>query len=430
MKQRGIHPSARSFGTFLAGAAKAAQAIQKVVESNEGKTAKTEVGRISGEAMGRVETVHKQWLAHVEKITQAAEEAEVAQAGKGGGKAAKSKPATAPLVLPGLDVEFESYGSSSAASEGSSDGRLDTLSDLSPHPTNQYLAFLSSILALSSPTTTPSSQQTLTHLLSVFSEMPLPSAPGAELNPLARNGVSYSLAFSALRSVLISLPADAPPSSPSSSTSPPADTAEVIESSTPLVLELLETGQNIYTQLLESPPPSSASQSSFSLTPTHPTSFLSLFLAPPRSSSTLPAPLWQSAVEAAQSAFGFVPPFRVADLTPPHPEGLEKPLAKLDGMAFGTALKILLASGKGAWARGWWEQSRDHGERFGLDTTTKGTGRGEWEKEVATRENGELVMKGCGGCGDVEGIEGAFFFSFPFLPSLSSLSFSSRRRIS
>ncbi|GAA5854845.1 hypothetical protein JCM8547_004092 [Rhodosporidiobolus lusitaniae] len=381
MKRRGVTPSARSYGTFLGGAAKAAKRLE------EGKKGES----FSGEVRGRVEAVHKQWVQHCERVVEEADRADVAAGSPGRGKKGGKRAAKATADgQAGLDAAFEEPFGSALEEPESADGKLDTLDDLSPHPTNQFLAFLSSHLTTCA--STPAGPPTLDLLLCTFEAMPHPSSPGLEPNPLARSSISYTLAFSALRTALSVPPSPLPPSPSTPSFPSPAD--------------LLQTALRLYSTLLSCPPSSAASQSpqSYLLTSLPPTLFLQLFLTPSRSSSSLPAPLWAEALQIAQDAFGFVPPSSVASLTPPYPSFLSSPYAgALDAHALGASMKVAVAAGKAGWARGWWEQVRDYPERFGLPVGEEG--EKVWRRDVATTENAEVVVKASGMIGDVEGVE-------------------------
>ncbi|GAA5974844.1 hypothetical protein JCM11641_008393 [Rhodosporidiobolus odoratus] len=377
MKRRGVRPSARSYGTFLAGAAKVVRKLEDKGKKGGRKQATTEV---SAEIRAKVETVWKQWGAHCERVLS---EAENEEAGDKKPAARNGSGLQADLHL-GFEVGEEG--------EGSSDGRLDTPAHLSSHLTNQYLAFLSSCFALASSASSPSASQILSQLMTVFQSMPLPSAPGAVPNPLARTGISYTLALTALRNALQS------PSLPSSSPHPVAESVDSDDGPTPPAPhQLLTTALSIWDDLL-SAPPALETPSPYLLHPSHPTLLLSLFLSVP-SSTPLPAPLWTRALTLSQTTFGFVPPSQLSSLSPPYPADLATPLARLDAAAFGVVLKVAMRAGKVGWVRGWWEQVRDFEERFGSK-------EGGWEKEVGTRENAEVVIKACGMSGDVEGVEG------------------------
>ncbi|BGP18795.1 hypothetical protein JCM10213_003451 [Rhodosporidiobolus nylandii] len=366
MKRRKVTPSARSYGTFFGGAAKAARSLEgsKVAEG------------MSAEVRAKVETVWKQWGLHCERVMAAAE------AGEGQGKASPAK-------AQGLDLDlaFEDLGEGEAGV--TEDGKLDAPEHLSAHPANQYLAFLSSTLSLaiasSNPDIKASAPVVLEQLLSAFESLPLSASPGAEENPLSRTGVSYGLVFDAIKTAL-----SAP--SPEILNLPPATA-------------LLSRALLIWDDLLASPPPPSSSfppsaPHTRPLSPILPTSLLTLFLASPNSVSALPAPLWARALSIAQASFGFVEPSRAADLAPPHPPTLERPLARLDAQGFGTAMRIAGAAGKSEWVRSWWEQARDYPERFGL----KDDGKNSWER-VSGRENAEVVIKAAARTRDIQGVE-------------------------
>ncbi|GAA5847847.1 hypothetical protein JCM9279_006663 [Rhodotorula babjevae] len=392
MKRRGITPSARGYGTVLTGVAKRAK-----LALDDASRGRKKAEGWNAELRAKVDIIHKQWLVHCERV--------LAKGDDGAGDV------TGLVGLDGVEVE--------AAERDADDGRADTPVDLSAVPTNQYLSFLASSLSLSTlpsvdkaapvaasaPAAGPS---ILKHLLQTFHSLPdADDLSQGTLSRLAKTGVSYSIMLSALRAGLqASCAAASSPSSPTPSSS--ADAAAP-DAGWPTPTELLETALASWTHLLEHPaaPEAPLASSAAPLSPVIPTSLLALFLIP--SSAVLPAALFTRALDAAQQAFGFVPPAELASLESAHGErggaskgpsvGLAPPLCTpLDAPGLGVALRVVAASGRKDWVKGWWEQVRDYPARFGL------AGEGAAE-EVRGREEGEVVLRACGAAGDVEGIE-------------------------
>ncbi|GAA5993135.1 hypothetical protein JCM10908_001305 [Rhodotorula pacifica] len=422
MKRRGVVPTSRSYGTFLTGVAKRAKraAIELERNSRSGKRGiATTLPPLEGwnaDLRAKVETVHKQWRTHCERV-----------------------------------VERSSPKAAKASQEEQLDGRHDSIDSLSPVPTNQYLSFLSAALSLSlsSPTTTQAGPAILDHLVRTFEAMPDPDAAQGEdaevSSRLGRTTVSYTILYGAFKAVLQRSSAvggegvrveeergidvdglemlSVSPSSPSSEF--------------PTAQQILDRALSTWDHLFLHPPspemPSSGSSSSSSsshagaLTPILPTSLLSLYLATPiTATSTLPPSTHARFLAVPQVAFGFVPPSRIADLEPPHPVDLPTPLCAdtlasnptMDLGAFGAALRTASRAALGAgvsdeptrWTKGWWDQVRDYPGRFGL---TRGLGAplgGEGvglvgEERMRERGAAEEVIKAAGRAGDVESIE-------------------------
>ncbi|GAA5905081.1 hypothetical protein JCM5296_000468 [Sporobolomyces johnsonii] len=373
MKRRGVVPSARSYGTFLGG-------VAKIVKRMEARKGASETLMVGAEVRAKVETVHKQWRMHCAKVLEASERTD-----KGPGFA----------LLGGQRVEMES------STPAKDNGELDTPSDLSAHPTNQYLAFLSSCFALSAAKE-PSSATAATlfdQVLSTFQATPL--ADSGETN--ARDAVSYALVFNALRiclqaSLSAAPPAPpAPPSPPAPSTTPTPPAAAIEDdplsptpSSLPSTTALLETAFALWDSLLSSPlPPSSP------LTPALSTSFLSLFLLPPP--STLSIALQQRTIALLPSIFGLVPPSQLADLQPPHPPTLVQPMCDpaLDSGALKVCLALLARWNRFDQVEGVWTQVREYPERYfgGNKTGTVET------------EHAEIVLQAFAAKGDASSAE-------------------------
>ncbi|GAA6033317.1 hypothetical protein JCM8097_006689 [Rhodosporidiobolus ruineniae] len=435
MKRRKLTPSARSYATFMAGVARAARTVELKLAGGPAKSDKGEDG-LGPEARAKVDAVHKQWLAHCERVLEAHEAAEeaagVASSGRGG-KAAKGKKKASSFSsysLSGLAAELAEDDHVRSEEDDRFDGKDDTVADLAVTVTNNYLSFLSSSLAAAIATKPAYAPPLLGQILTVFEAIPTPPKPGQPENPLAKNGVSFLNIFTALRHALATghtQPALFATAEPGNA----ADRAPTF----PPPAALLETALTLYSDLLASPPADSRRRFPDprfppQISPTLATVVLGLFLAPPNSSTTLPAPLWIRAVELAQSSFGFVPPSRLADLTPPYPPSLENPhCGPLDAQALGTALRVVGFAGRPSWAASWWAQARDYPARFGIEEE----GEKGWEA-VATRENAEVVIKAAGASGDIAGIEEllAYLSSSPSNPptvSTFALALTSLHRI-
>lgn len=95
MKRRGLHPTARSFGTFFSGFAKIR-------------------GEVEGPSLARVKTVFAQWLVHAERVIEKAE--------------LKEQGAVRRSIM---EEEHEQ------------EVLIDSLDDITVIPTNHYLSFLS-----------------------------------------------------------------------------------------------------------------------------------------------------------------------------------------------------------------------------------------------------------------------------------------------
>ncbi|GAA5942438.1 uncharacterized protein JCM15063_006249 [Sporobolomyces koalae] len=167
MKKRGVKPTARSFGTFLSGAAKIAKKLEaRGVAKGDGPPKEV----IGSDVRNKVEIIHKQWLVYQLRVQEKQPEA------------------------------------TEAVKEGE-----DTVTDLNVHPTNQYLAFLASSLSLSTEPATVSKH--LSHLMTTFDSIAMPTAA----EPVTRNAVTYALVLNALRTALhLSLSSRPPPSFPTS----------------------------------------------------------------------------------------------------------------------------------------------------------------------------------------------------------------------
>ncbi|GAA5911165.1 hypothetical protein JCM8208_005744 [Rhodotorula glutinis] len=392
MKRRGITPSARGYGTVLTGVAKRAK-----LALDDASRGRKKAEGWNAELRAKVDIIHKQWLVHCERV--------LAKGDDGAGDV------TGLVGLDGAEVE--------AAERDGDDGRADTPVDLSAVPTNQYLSFLASSLSLSTlpsldkaapvaasaPAVGPS---ILKHLLQTFHSLPdADDTSQGTLSRLAKTGVSYSIMLSALRTGLQA--SCAPSTAPSAPTPSSPAAAAAPDAGWPTPTELLETALTSWTHLLEHPPAPEAplASSAAPLSPVIPTSHLALFLIP--SSAVLPAALFTRAIDVARQAFGFVPPAELASLESAHGEGeaarvgssaeLAAPLCSpLDAPGLGVALRVVAASGRKDWVKGWWEQARDYPARFGLEEE----GAAE---EVRGREESEVVLRACGAAGDVEGIE-------------------------
>ncbi|GAA5885674.1 hypothetical protein JCM3774_004524 [Rhodotorula dairenensis] len=407
MKRRGVVPTSRSYGTFLTGVAKRAKRAAFEADPAPGWNA---------DLRAKVETVHKQWRTHCDRVRERAHSSS-SSLGSGAG----------------------------AGANAVTDGRHDSIESLSPLPTNQYLSFLSAALTLTTTTTAipgttaaaaaAGAPTIFDHLVRTFEAMPDP-----DQDPhLGRTTVSYQVVYAAFKTVLTASSGSklglgkrsaAPEeddrvgveglelrSSPGGN---PAQEDADSESLFPTAQQILDRALAMWDHLVLHPPtpevPTAASSSSSALgpgagglTPIVPTALLSLYLSLPLStSSTLPPATHARFLAVPARAFGFVEPGRAADLEPPHPEELQLPLCdQLDEAAFGAALRTArrapVEAGKKddplRWARAWWDQVRDYPERFGLTTPPDAV------VGLLNREAAHQVMKAAGRAGDVEAIE-------------------------
>lgn len=417
MKRRGVVPTCRSYGTFLTGVAKRAKRAAGELERSSGHHSRALEGW-NAELRAKVETVHKQWRMHCERVLERAE---------------------------------RQGGPSSSSGEGQDDGRYDSIDSLSPLPTNQYLSFLSASLTLSLATgSTGAAPTILDHLVRTFEAVPDP-----DVDPrLGRTTVSYQVVLGAFQTVLQQAAGAVSPEEPVRTADTVEDGFEVLlsplgrpsqvgleaaasASAFPTAHQILDRALAMWDHLVLHPPspelPSPGSASSFSPSPEAPlplilpTALLSLYLSTPASStSTLPHATHARFLAIPQLAFGFVSPSRAADLEPPHPDSLVDPLcgggggaalgatATLDRAAFGTALRTARRAAVAAgaesstrWTRAWWDQVRDYPERFGLERGLGGPEEGEvGQVRLMDREAAQEVMKAAGRAGDVDSIEG------------------------
>lgn len=234
MKKRGVKPSSRSFGTFLGGAAKIASKMESrgMAKGDEVKEA------IGNDVRTKVETVYKQWTVYQSTL--------------------------------------QDRNSTDGAEQQQEN--VETIEDLTVHPTNQYISFLSSSLSISKEPATSASL--LSQILTTFESIPPPSSTG----PIARNAVTYALTLNALRTAL-------------QITNSPAPTP-----SFPTTQVLLDSALAIFTPLLSSTPLPEQDP----LTPQLATSFLSLFLLPP--ASVISLSLQSTILEILPRLHGLVPP--------------------------------------------------------------------------------------------------------------------------
>lgn len=195
MKRRGVVPTSRSYGTFMTGVARCAKRALATAQHRRGRNrgAAAAAKGWNADLRAKVETVHRQWRAHCDRVLSAPP---------------SSSRATSNAPAP--------------------DGWDDTLDSLSPVPTDQYLSFLSAALSLSLPAPTvnvtgsaasPAPQAyapagtILHHLVETFDAMPTPG--GEEVgsgsvsglhslspSPLGRTSVSYAVVFGALQTAL------------------------------------------------------------------------------------------------------------------------------------------------------------------------------------------------------------------------------------
>lgn len=330
MKKRGVKPSSRSFGTFLGGVAKVARKLEsKGMKKGDSVVAKEVLGN---EVRTKVETVYKQWLVYQARVQEQDE-----------------RKATA-------NGEAEEVNEKEETSE-----------DLSIHPTNQYLSFLSSSLSLSPDST--QATPTISQILKTFESIPPPSSSV----PVSRNAVTYALTLNALRTSLhLALSPAPPPAFP-----PPQS--------------ILETALTIFTPLVTTTP----LPSSDPLTPQLATSFLSLFLLP--TSSTVSQPLQSSILSLLPTLHGILPPSELASLAPPTSPDLPLPITSpaLDTGALQCVMNLLIKWEKLDWVEGTWEQVNEYPERYFPS--------GKSEVEI---EHAESVLEAMGKRGDLDSMEG------------------------
>ncbi|KAJ8296216.1 hypothetical protein OF846_000620 [Rhodotorula toruloides] len=424
MKRRGITPNVRSYQTFLTGSAKRARFIAEAVKDmGDNRDRANTLARVmdgwNAELRAKVETVHKQWLAHCERVgIKAAEQAETGRFGIGEDE------------IEYEDVEEEYRRGSGRKARGTKvrerEGRFETPGDLSPVPTTQYLGFLAHNLAVvTAPSSTGSRAQggpaILSALLRTFEAMPDADDKDREVARLAKTGVTYGVVFGALKDAVHAVvPAgkralaeteDAEGVTASRHATDGAndelDFGES-ESSYPSLAALLKTATTYWDNLVAHRPlanaPLSTSRipspgsSDYNLDPIVATRFLSIFTVPP--ASLVPFPLVARALEVAQSAFGFVPPNNLADLEYPHPPSLKDPLATpIDSRGFSVALAVARRAGKESWVKAWWEMVAHYPERFGFKH------RPDVDLFLRRREQAEIVMRACASQRDSYGIE-------------------------
>ncbi|GAA5963602.1 hypothetical protein JCM3765_004338 [Sporobolomyces pararoseus] len=323
MKKRGIKPSSRSFGTFLGGAAKVARKMEiRGVAKGEG--AKEAIGN---DVRSKVETVYKQWTVYQSTVRE--------RSNAGGAQELQDN--------------------------------VENLEDLTVHPSNQYISFLSSALSLSRDPQTCTSL--LSQILTTFESISPPSTS----DPVARNAVTYALTLNALRTALQIANSPSPP--------PP---------SFPTTQILLESSLAIFTPLLKSTPLPEGDP----LTPQLATSFLSLFLLP--SPSVISLSLQSTILDILPRLHGLVPPSELASLAPPVSPSVQQPLASpaLDSGALKCVMSLLLKWEKLDWVQGVWEQVNDYPERYFAS--------GKNETEI---EHAEIALEAMGRQGDLESAE-------------------------
>lgn len=334
MKKRGVKPSSRSFGTFLGGAAKVARKLEsRGVKKGDDAVTKEMLGN---EVRTKVETVYKQWLVYQARVQEG-----------------EQRKATTSLEA-----------------EEANDG-AETSEDLSIHPTNQYLSFLSSSLSLSPDPAQAAS--TLSQILTTFESIPPPSSA----TPVSSNAVTYALTLNALRTSLHLALSPTPPTA------------------FPTTQSLLETSLAVFKPLLAMTP----LPSSDPLSPQLATSFLSLFLLP--DSTTVSQTTQSSILSLLPTLHGILPPAELASLAPsPTSSDIALPVASpaLDSGALQCVLKLLIKWEKLDWVEGTWEQVNEYPERY------FSSGRSEVEIEHA-----EVVLEAMGKRADLDSMEGDFY---------------------
>jgi hypothetical protein len=323
MKKRGVKPSSRSFGTFLGGAAKIASKMESrgMAKGDEVKEA------IGNDVRTKVETVYKQWTVYQSTL--------------------------------------QDRNSTDGAEQQQEN--VETIEDLTVHPTNQYISFLSSSLSISKEPATSASL--LSQILTTFESIPPPSSTG----PIARNAVTYALTLNALRTALTIANSPAPP--------PSFPTTQV----------LLDSALAIFTPLLRSTPLPEQDP----LTPQLATSFLSLFLLPP--ASVISLSLQSTILEILPRLHGLVPPSELASLAPPVSPSVPQPISlpALDSGALKCVMSLLLKWEKVDWVQGVWEQVNEYPERYFASSQN--------ETEI---QHAEIVLEAMGREGDLESAEG------------------------
>ncbi|GAA5842623.1 hypothetical protein JCM3766R1_004879 [Sporobolomyces carnicolor] len=321
MKKRGIKPSTRSFGTFLAGAAKVARRLESrgIAKGNAPKEA------IGNDVRSKVETVFKQWTVYESTLRDRASTSNSVQEGQG-----------------------------------------ETVDDLSVHPANQFIAFLSSAMSVSKDPS--SATMLLSQIFSTFETLPEPSSS----DPTARNAVTYALTLNAIRTALEIANSPTPPPS------------------FPATHVLLESALTIFSPLLSS----TRLPDSDPLTPQLATSFLSLFLIPP--TSVLSLSIQSNVLELLPRLHGLVPPRELASLAPPVSSSVPEPISSpaLDPGALKCVLGLLLKWDKLEAVEGVWQQVNDYPERYFASQAN--------ETEI---EHAEIALEAIGRSGDFESAE-------------------------
>ncbi|GAA6061435.1 hypothetical protein JCM10212_002016 [Sporobolomyces blumeae] len=356
MKKRGVRPTVRSFGTFLGGVAKLGKKLESRVKSS-GSTK----DMLGAGVRGQVEIVHKQWMMHCRSVATQSIPAAVEDSGLGG-----------------LSFEPESTAKASA----------ETLDDLSPHPTNQYLAFLASCLNFASRHDLKTANTLLTQLLETFDLLPPPSPASDE--PMARNAATYAIVLNGLRSAVKF-----------------SDSLETPSASFPTTASLLETATSLFTPLLS---PSTRLPDADPLNPQLATSFLSLFLVP--AASSISYPVQTRIIDLLSQIHGLVPPDQLASLEPPVSPSVPTACSTppLDPGALEVVLKLLSKWEKSEWSEGVYEQVTAHPERF----------FGSGATDNVRIEHAEVVLEGMAKRGDAESAR-ALLTRLESEPSSSSL---------
>lgn len=427
MKRRGITPNVRSYQTFLSGVARRARFITEAVrdlgdDADRANTLARVMDGWNAELRAKVETVHKQWLAHCERVgAKAQEQAELGRFGIGeDGFDADDAQAEA-----GVRVRGKGRNTRRIVER---DGRFERPEDLSPIPTTQYLGFLAHSLSVvtarsSTGTRAAGGPAILSALLQTFDSMPDVDDRNRDMARLAKTGVTYGLVFGALRDAVYAVvpahkqalaEAEEADSVPASRRDSGVVDAELdfgaTESSYPSLAALLKSATTYWDNLvahrpLATAPPyggriPSPGSSEYNLEPIIATRFLSIFTVPPP--SLIPFPLIAHALSVAQAAFGFVPPNNLADLEYPHPPSLKAPLTTpLDSHGFTVVLNVARRAGKESWVKPWWEMVAHYPERFGIKH------RADIDLFIRRREQAEIVMRACATQRDSYGVEGA-----------------------
>lgn len=264
MKRRGVRPTTRSYSTFLAGFAK--------MKSSGTSTA------VPATTVAKVKTVHAQWLVHCQRVL-----------------AREEKPGYRRITATedeSVDPKFK-------------DEAHDTPEELSPVPTNHYLAFLSHI-------------NDLPLVLETFGAMP-------SSGPLAPNSVTYSIVLSALRTLA-------------------SDSKEHFD-----------IAMALWKRMRDQLDPSEIGTQTVSL-------MISLCREAKRPDDQ------RIGLEVAKEYYGLVDPVDEAKLVNAgQGKGIEQPKVMMDSGALSNVLSLVLGMQQYNLVARWFDQVRDYPDRFGVE---------------------------------------------------------------